>query len=141
MFPATKLVLDPKSRRIVAWTRPAEQDTIKSLVEQMDTDAPADSKNQLMVYPIPGADPGATVTMLKSLAPDATLVADTRAGTIVAWARKSDHALIGPAIERMQPNSDPKRRPHVVAYPVGASDPAPPFPLIAALVPTARVVP
>ena len=141
MFPTTKLVLDIKSRRLVAWTRPVEQESIKSLIEQMDTDTPAESKNQLMVYPIPGADPTATITTLKSLAPDATLTSDTRAGTIVVWARKSDHAVIGAAIEQMQPNSDPKRRPHVVAYPVGASDPSTLYPLINALVPTARVVP
>ena len=141
MFPTTKLVLDIKRRRLVAWTRPAEQESIKSLIDQMDTDTPAESKNQLMVYPIPGADPTATITTLKSLAPDATLTSDTRAGTIVVWARKSDHAVIGAAIEQMQPNSDPKRRPHVVAYPVGASDPSTLYPLISALVPTARVVP
>lgn len=141
MFPTTKIVVDAKTRRLVAWTRPAEQASIKSLIEQMDTDTPDESKNQLMVYPMAGADPSATITMLKSLAPDATLTSDTRAGTIVAWARKADHAVIGAAIDQMQPNSDPKRRPHVVAYQVGASDPSTLYPLISALVPTARVVP
>jgi type II secretory pathway component GspD/PulD (secretin) len=141
MFPATKLVLDAKSRRLVAWTRPAEQESIQSLIEQMDTETPAETKNQLMVYPVAGADLTTTITMLKSVAPDAVLTSDAKASTIVAWARKSDQTLINSAIERMQPTADPKRRPHIVAYPVGASDPATIYPIISALVPTARVVP
>lgn len=141
LYPTTKLVLDTKSRRLVAWTRPAEQQSIKSLIEQMDTDSPAESKNQLMVYPVFGADATAIITMLKNLVPDAVLTPDSKANTIVAWARKSDQAVIGPAIERMRPQADPSRRPHVVAYPVGSSDPSTVYPVIAALVPTARVVP
>ncbi|MBI3836464.1 MAG: hypothetical protein HY288_00845 [Planctomycetia bacterium] len=141
LFPATKVFLDPKTKRIVAWTRAAEHEAIKSLVEQVDVEATAESKNQLMIYPFTGADPTAAITTLKILVPEAILTSDTKAGTIVAWARKADHALIAPALERMQPNSDPKRRPHVVAYAVGASDPNTLSPLITALVPTARVVP
>ncbi len=141
MFPATKLVLDVKSRRLVAWTRPAEQESIKSLIEQMDSDVPDESRNQLMVYPVAGFDPSVAIVTMKSLAPDAVLTSDPKANTIVAWARKSDHALIAQALERIQPGKDPKLRPHVVAYPVGSTDPTTLSPLISALVPTARVVP
>lgn len=141
MFPSTKLVLDLKGRRLVAWTRPAEQASIKSLIEQMDGDAPADSKNQLMVYPISGADPTAAMSSLKNVVPDAMLVSDIKAGTISAWARKSDQELIAKSLESLQGGDDPKRRPHVVAYEVGAADPVTISPLITTLVPTARVVP
>lgn len=141
MFPTTKLVLDLKGRKLVAWTRPAEQASIKSLIEQMDGDAPADSKNQLMVYPISGADPTATITALKNVVPDAMLVSDIKAGTISAWARKSDQELIAKSLQSLQGGDDPKRRPHVVAYEVGAADPVTISPLITTLVPTARVVP
>ncbi|HEV3136430.1 MAG TPA: hypothetical protein VGZ26_00975, partial [Pirellulales bacterium] len=141
LFPATKVFLDTKTKRIVAWTRAAEHEAIKSLIDQVDVEGTAESKNQLMIYPFTGADPTAAITTLKSLAPEAILTSDTKAGTIVAWARKADHDLIAPALERMQPGSDPKRRPYVVAYSVGASDPTTLGPLVTALVPTARVVP
>ena len=72
--------------------------------------------------------------------PEATLTADSKAGTIVAWARKADQAKIVDALERLQPD-DPKTKPRIVAYEVGASDPTVLYPLISALVPTARVVP
>ena len=71
-----------------------------------------------MVYPVTSADLSATITTLKILAPDATLTADSKAGTIVAWARKADHALIAGALERLQPD-DPKSKPRVVACPGG----------------------
>jgi len=141
LFPSTKLVLDAKSRRLVAWTRPAEQESIRSLIEQMDSDEGGDTRNQLMVYPLSGAEATATMTSLKIVAPDATVVSDAKAGTLIIFARKHDHALIAAALERLRPSADPQRRPHVVSYPVGSGDPATLYPLISSLVPTARVVP
>jgi type II secretory pathway component GspD/PulD (secretin) len=140
LFPTAKLVLDSKNRRLAAWTRPADQETIKTLIEQMDTEPAGGSKNELMVYPVTSADLSATITTLKTLVPEATLTADSKAGTIVAWARKADQAKIVDALERLQPD-DPKTKPRIVAYEVGASDPTVLYPLIGALVPTARVVP
>ena len=140
LFPTAKLVLDTKNRRLAAWTRAADQESIKALIEQMDAEPPGGSKNELMVYPVTSADLSATITTLKTLAPEATLTADSKAGTIVAWARKGDHAKIASALERLQPD-DPKTKPRIVAYEVGASDPTVLYPLIGSLVPTARVVP
>ncbi len=140
LFPTAKLVLDSKNRRLAAWTRPADQESIKALIEQMDAEPLGGSKNELMVYPVTSADLSAAISTLKTLAPDATLTADSKAGTIVAWARRSDHAKITSALERLQPD-DPKSKPRIVAYEVGASDPTVLYPLIGALVPTARVVP
>jgi len=141
MFPSTRLVLDAKNRRLVAWTRPAEQASIKSLIEQMEGDSPSDNRNQLMVYPVAGADPTSVLAALRNVVPDAMLVSDIKAGTISAWARPHDQKQIAEALERLQPGDDPKRRPHVVAYPVGSADPVSISPLITTLVPTARVVP
>jgi type II secretory pathway component GspD/PulD (secretin) len=140
LFPTAKLVLDSKNRRLAAWTRSADQESIKALIEQMDAEPPGGSKNELMVYPVTSADLSATITTLRTLAPDATLTADSKAGTIVAWARKGDHTKIASALERLQPD-DPKSKPRIVAYEVGASDPTVLYPLISTLVPTARVVP
>ncbi len=141
MFPSTKLVPDARSRRIVAYTRAEEHEQIKSLIDQMDSDDAAGWQNQLMVYPVVGFEPTAAMTTLRSLAPEATLTHDTKANTIVVWARKSDQDQIAQALERMKPELDAAERPRVVSYSVGAADPSALYSLISALVPTARVVP
>ncbi len=141
LFPGTKLVLDAKTRRLVAWTRPSEQAAIKDLVEQMDSDDGGESQSQLMTYPVDGFDPNAAIATIKNLAPDATLTHDATAKTIVAFARKSEQTKIAEALRKLQPSDDPAVRPHVVSYSVGTADPNALYPLVNALVPTARVVP
>ncbi len=139
LFPNTKLVLDPKTRRLVAWTRPSEQEAIKSLVEQMDSDQGGDLQNQLMTYPVNGFDPNTAIATLRTLVPDATVSHDATAKTLVAFGRKLDQDKIVKALKQMRPSDDPNLRPHVVSYPVGTADPNTLTPLITALVPTARV--
>ncbi len=141
LFPGTKLVLDIKTRKLVAWTRPSEQAAIKTLVEQMDADDGGDSQSQLMTYPVDGFDPTTAITTLRSLVPDVTLTHDPTAKTLVAFARKTDHAKIAASLKQMRPSEDPTLRPHVVSYSVGTADPNALYPLITSLVPTARVVP
>jgi type II secretory pathway component GspD/PulD (secretin) len=141
LFPGTKVVLDLKTRRLVAWTRPSQQQAIKALVEQIDSDEGGELKSQLMTYPVDGFDPSAAITTLRTLVPDVTLSYDTTAKTIVAFGRKSDHDKIAESLKQLRPSDDPALRPHVVSYPVGASDPNVLYPLITYLVPTARVVP
>ncbi len=141
MFPSTKLVIDARSRRLVAYTRPSEHESIKSLIEQMDDDDSGGWQNQLMVYPVVGFEPTAAMTTLRILAPEATLTHDTKANTLVVWARKSDQQQIAAALERMQPAQDDEQRPRVVSYSVGAADPIALSSLVTAMVPTARVAP
>jgi type II secretory pathway component GspD/PulD (secretin) len=141
MFPGTKLVLDVKTRKLVAWTRPSQQEAIKTLVEQMDSDDGGDLQSQLMTYPVDGFDPTTAITTLRSLVPDVTLTHDPTAKTLVAFVRKSDHAKIAASLKQMRPSEDPTLRPHVVSYSVGTADPSALYPLISSLVPTARVVP
>jgi type II secretory pathway component GspD/PulD (secretin) len=141
LFPGTKVVLDPKTRRLVAWTRPSQQEAIKALIEQIDSDEGGELKSQLMTYPVDGFDPTAAITTLRTLVPDVTFTHDATAKTIIAFGRKSDHDKIAASLEQLRPSDDPASRPHVVSYPVGSSDPNVLYPLITYLVPTARVVP
>ncbi len=141
LFPSTQIVLDTKTRKLVAWANPAEQDAIKSLVEQMDSDEGGELQSQLMSHPVDGFDPSTAILTLRTLLPDVTITSDPTAKTLVAFARKSDHEKIAAALKQMRPAHDAEHRPRVVAYPVGASDPSVLYPLVTALVPTARVVP
>ncbi len=141
LFPATKLVLDAKTRRLVAWTLPSEQQAIKALVEQMDSDEGGDLHSQLMTYPVDGFDPSTAIVTLRSLVPDAIVSYDATAKTLVVFGRKPDQTKIAAALKQMKPSDDPATRPHVVSYSVGTADPNTLYPLINALVPTARVVP
>ncbi len=141
LFPGSRFTFDVKNRRLLVFGRPAEQETIKTAIEQMDVQPGDEMNRQFAVFPIVGADPTATMTMLRTLVPETTLTNDTRAGTILAWGPQAELDKIAPALEQMQAKGDPKFRPRIVSYSTAPSDPATLYPLISALVPTARVVP
>ncbi len=102
LFPNTKIVADEKTDRLLIWTSPAEHATIKSTIEQLDSEKSAERRESFMVYPVPKADPQVAIEMLQQLLPDAKFVNDAKAGTIAAWAKKADHELIAQTLEKMQ---------------------------------------
>ncbi|REK11456.1 MAG: hypothetical protein DWQ37_14330 [Planctomycetota bacterium] len=141
LFPETKLVVEPRTRKIVAWTTPEQQASIKSLVEQMDSDEAGDLTDQLMVYPVKGFEPSAAINLFGRLVPEAIITHDSKANSLVVWARKPDQTVVKAALERMQPGDDPARRPKIVSYPIPAGDPNQLYSIVGALVPGARLVP
>ncbi len=140
LFPEAKLVLDKRTRRLMAWTRPEDHQAIKSALEQMDSGTPGEGREKFMAHPIPDADPAVAIEMLQHLMPEVRFSSDATAGTIVAFARESEHQTIAKAIEQMQAGPDAQHQPTIVEYPAGDGDPESMQTMLGALVPNAQVV-
>ena len=141
LFPTTQIVLDPKTRRLAVWASPAEHEKIKAAVEQMDSGVPADAMEKVMVYPLKTASPAMAMQVLQQLVPEARLMPDAAAGTIVAWARGNDQKVIAKTLEELQSGVGEKDKPRLEVYPAGSGNAASMVTILTGLVPTARIVP
>ena len=139
LVPDARLVLEPKSKQIVAWGTPLQHELISTTIQQMDGDAPAGSRFELKSHPVRKATSHTALSMLSTLLPDVQLIEDAPAGAIVAWARTADHDLIRRTLDGLQPNVPEGERPHVVVYRVPKADPVPLADMLQAVVPTARL--
>jgi type II secretory pathway component GspD/PulD (secretin) len=138
LVPTAVVVVDTKTKQLIAFARPQEHEQIRATIEQLDGDAPADNRQQLQSHPVRKADATSVVTVLGTLLPDIRVVNDVKAGAIVAFGRPSDHEVIENAIERMQPTVPEELRPVMKVYTVKGSDPYNLQYLLAPVFPTAR---
>jgi len=139
MFPNTKFVLDKKTSRLAAWTRPSEQEAIKAAVEQLDSGAPADGQEKVTAYPLSG-NPVAAVEILREMFPDVRFQPDWRAGSIIAWARPKEHEKIKLAIEQLQVENSPEKKPRLEVYPIDTNSPSQLIATLSAMAPNARII-
>ena len=138
LFPNLQFVLDAKARRVIVWTLPAEQEAVKAAMEKLDAAVPAETREKLMVYPVPQTDPATAVTLLKEAVPDMTLSADARTGSVLAWGRQSDHELLAKMLKQMN-SPDPEFKPQLVIYPLASGDATNLAAMLRTLVPNATV--
>jgi type II secretory pathway component GspD/PulD (secretin) len=138
LLPNVKFVTDPKTKQIVAWARPRDQQRIRKTIEQMDADLPEEQRLQLMSHPLGKASPDAILTMLRSIVPDVQVVSDAKNSAIVAWARKKDQQTIARVIGQAQPTTPEADRATLVVYPVPDADPIQLASMLATVFPNAR---
>jgi len=123
LFPEpVRIEIDKKSRRVIVWARASDQEAIKKAVETIDSGDPAETRLQLMVYPVHQADPSLLITLLQELLPDAKLQIDSRARTIVARARRADQALVKAVIEKIDRDSSTAGHRVLAVYPLDQVD-------------------
>jgi type II secretory pathway component GspD/PulD (secretin) len=138
LLPEVKFVADAKAKQIVAWAAPADQETIRRTIEQLDADHADEKRPQLMSHPIADAAPDTLITMLRTILPDVQVVNDAKNLALVAWARPSEHEVIRRAIEQAQPNTPDEKRSRVEVYPVADADPLQVAAMLTTIFPTSR---
>ncbi|MFH1922753.1 MAG: secretin N-terminal domain-containing protein, partial [Planctomycetota bacterium] len=141
LFPGTEFVLDEKTKRLMVWTSPGEQEKIKSALDEMDSGVPGELQEELVVYPVPDLDPQIAVQMLQALVTDVQFSTDTTAGTILAWGRKSDHAIIAKTLQQMSEKGPPAMAPTAVVYTMESITPTSAMQILALAVPKAKLTP
>ncbi|MFH1265838.1 MAG: hypothetical protein ABIK89_08920, partial [Planctomycetota bacterium] len=141
LFPGTEFVLDERTKRLMAWTSPGEQQKIKSALDEMDSGVPGELQEELVVYPVPDLDPQIAVQMLQALVTDVQFSTDTTAGTILAWGRKSDHAIIAKTLQQMSEKGPPTMAPTAAVYTLESITPTSAMQILALAVPKAKLTP
>ena len=94
LLPLSKLSLDPQTRRIIAFASPDDQNSIKSILEQLQSNEAGADTSTLEFYPLDQPLAPSSITLLTSLAPKAKVVYDTETKRLQVLATPADHELI-----------------------------------------------
>ncbi len=141
MLPEAQLSIDPTTGKLVAWAKPADQETIKTTLEKLRGLGSPDQTRQLQVYRLTRVDPTNAQTMLSNLVPTARLSVDTRTRSLIALASPADQETIKTALEKLQPGEPGSNAPELRLYPVDEIPSAAVLSALTALVPDAQVTP
>jgi type II secretory pathway component GspD/PulD (secretin) len=139
MFPTLQVVHDPKTNRLLAWALPSEQEALKKTIDQLQAQAPTDKLPRFETYLLHGAEPTALTASLQTLAPNAKITSDAKAGRLVVWATPAEHEVIRGAMEKLGRGTTIENTPQVESYRLSRVDPTTLVPLLQSLVPDAKI--
>ncbi|MBN2021589.1 MAG: hypothetical protein JW809_02240, partial [Pirellulales bacterium] len=121
--PRAQIAPGADPQQLVAWARPADQETIKRLLDEMTRKEPAETAPRMEVYALESAGAAGVagaLTILREAFPTATFGAGTDPKSLVAWARPEDHELIQRAVKQIDTAGE---APELRAHPIPAGDP------------------
>ncbi|MGD9646727.1 MAG: secretin N-terminal domain-containing protein [Pirellulales bacterium] len=124
--PEARFSANTVERTIVAWARPADQEKIRATIEGLDGSDDAAAARVSAVYAVPDTDASTLLQVLTAAVPDARLVADSRAGNVIAWARPDQHEILKRAVEGLgaADNADNRRTARVYRFTTGDANAA-----------------
>jgi hypothetical protein len=112
-------VRDPQ--RLTAWASPADQATIKAIVEQIDVAGDPESSYSVAIYKMEGMSTRAIYyagTFLAGVVPQARFTPGSEEGQMVVWATAKDHEQIKSLIEEMTKAPSPEIARQIAVYPL-----------------------
>ncbi len=118
LFPDATITIDTVAERLLINARPQLHETIKSAIEQLDSDIDGNTEIKLMVYPVKGIDPVNAVQLLSSEVPRATVIHDTTGQTLIVRARLSHQQQVAELLDALRSASAPLTERTVVVYPM-----------------------
>ncbi|MBX3440188.1 MAG: hypothetical protein KF861_22050, partial [Planctomycetaceae bacterium] len=96
--PEVSLSIDRPTRTLVAVARPDQQETIRTLIEQIDQAGDASRQRTVQVYPMRGTDSGTAVaivrTLLEGIDPEAKVAYNPQSRQVVVTTRADGHARV-----------------------------------------------
>jgi hypothetical protein len=118
--PMAKLSTDVRDpQRLTAWASPADQATIKAIVEQIDVEGDPETSYSVQIYTLEGMSTRAIYyagTFLASVVPQARFTPGSEEGQMVVWATAKDHEQIRGLIEQMTEAPPPEIARQVAVY-------------------------
>jgi type II secretory pathway component GspD/PulD (secretin) len=122
LFPDANITVDTVAGRLMINARSQLHETIKSAIEQLDSDVDGDTEIKLMVYPVKGIDPANAMQLLTSEVPRATVIHDTTGQTLIVRARLTHQQQVAELLDALRSASTPLRERTVVVYPMSHSN-------------------
>ncbi|WP_373650946.1 MULTISPECIES: secretin N-terminal domain-containing protein [unclassified Schlesneria] len=139
LFPGAKITVDLNGNRLLIWTRSADHVEVKKAIEELDSDEAGERRDKVVVYPVPEIDPDVAVGLLQSVLPKVRMMKDTKARTIVAWAKKADHETISRTLASMRTSADGDQKPRLKYFPPGKFNAASVIDVLRVAMPTVRI--
>ena len=121
LFPDAKITTDATAARLLIHASPAMQATIKSAIEQLDSDLEGDTEIKLMVYPVNGIDAVSARQLLNTEVPKATVIHDTIAQTFIVRASLERQQQVAELLEALQTAATPLQKRIAIVYPTSQS--------------------
>ena len=104
IFADATIRVDARASRLLVRARPAMQQTIKSAIQQLDAEIPEGQEIKLMVYPVKGLNPAATLSLIKAEVPEVTVIRDDIAQTFIIRGRLEEHQNVARLLETLKTN-------------------------------------
>jgi type II secretory pathway component GspD/PulD (secretin) len=140
LMPTATFALDPQTDQIHAQATPTQQALVKSVLEQIQSNAPADKKPLLETYPVEDHAAAQLVKTLTSLLPTtATVSHDPKTGRLVAWASPADHKNIQKVLEKLGVAGVAEQTRQFEVYRLTKADPTTTLTLLQELFPAAKI--
>lgn len=138
IVPQAQVTADTKNGNLVAWGTAEEHGKIRATLDGLAS-AAAEDTLVAEVYSAPETDAATLLLLLQAAAPDARLVANTRANTVIAWARADQHAALQETLKHLGdvPGADGRRSAKVYRFRHADANAA--LVVLRTLVPTAQL--
>ena len=128
--PHGKIDVLPKTGQVLVTDAAARIRAIRAVIESMPMPKPSEKpkpkkepeKPTLATYAAGSVDPGAAIETFKALLPDAKVVFDAKTEHFIVYAVPSQQASFKQALEQLQAERPPEKRPELKTYPVRADE-------------------
>ena len=119
--PKAKLTPDTEdTRRLTAYASPADQATIKGILDKIDVEGDLAGGETVAVYQLEGQATATslyyTLAVFRTAFPKATFSTGADPGQFVAWASAKDHVGIKALVEQLNAGLPPEQKPQVTLY-------------------------
>ncbi|MFP6765016.1 MAG: secretin N-terminal domain-containing protein, partial [Planctomycetaceae bacterium] len=118
LFPNTQITVDDKASRLMIHARPAEHATIRSAIEQLDSDIPVEKEIKLMAYPVEGLNATVALNLIQEELPELTVIQDTTAETLIVRTTLRQHQRVAELLDALRSTSTSGKPRSLVVYPL-----------------------
>ncbi|MEE8451324.1 MAG: secretin N-terminal domain-containing protein [Thermoguttaceae bacterium] len=129
-------------RRLIALARAAEQVIVAEIVSRIDVELPPGSKPTAAIYTLSSSDVRRTlyvIRLLQEAAPEATFTVGSDLSQIIAWAKPSDHEMLGSIVEKLTEKAPAETLPRLVTYRLPSTGAAGAIAILAGVLPGAQL--
>jgi type II secretory pathway component GspD/PulD (secretin) len=124
LTPAAKVTVNPTGRGVVVYGTAADQQSVRQLIEQLDTQAGnVLAERTLQIYPVTPAQSSQAVALLSTTVPRAQVVSDPAGERLLVMATESDQQRVQMLLQQLVPANT---APEIVlqVYPLKGSTPS-----------------
>jgi type II secretory pathway component GspD/PulD (secretin) len=123
LVPNATVTYDAQTRDLVALAVPADQQTIKATLSQLQREVTPAERLEMVAYPINAADPLSVQRLMKSMFPNLQITVDMKAKRLLALATPADQKAIKDALDKIDGALPGGAEQSFNVYPVGTADP------------------
>ncbi|MBN2476468.1 MAG: hypothetical protein JXB62_17775 [Pirellulales bacterium] len=145
VVPNAQITVDRDNpKNLMVWARQADHDVIKSLLEQIDVEEPADAAAKAVLYLLEGRRTTSsayyTLQLLRDAVPNATFTMGADPNQLIAWARPEDHKVIKELVDQLSGKGSPETTPTMQVYALQAKTAETVMEVLASVVPDAKLI-